>query len=139
MTLPDIGMDKYDFNARLRPALLLFLPATLTIIALAPDAFLGWSVALAAVVQAGGSFLLAQTIGDIGKKKERALFKRVGGRPTERLLSHKCAPNKVTLGQRHNKLKKLVTGVTIPSAAAEEKDPAGAFQVYEACTEKLRA
>ena len=73
MKLPFVGMDEYDRHARLKPALVAFLPVTLTVLALAPDAIAGWSGALALAIQAGGSYLLAQVIGDIGKKKEQEL------------------------------------------------------------------
>jgi len=102
-----IGMDQYDRRARLMPALLVILPATLAVVALAPDAVLGWGGGIALIVQAGGSFLLAQFVGDIGKRKEPKLFEFFGGRPTERLLSHQHAPNRVILADRHKRLRKL--------------------------------
>jgi hypothetical protein len=136
--LPFVGMDEYDRHARLKPALVAFLPVTLTMLALAPEAITSWSGALAIVIQAGGSYLLAQIIGDIGKKKEPELFKKFGGRPTDRLLSHKTAPNKTTLVMRHAKLGTLMDKVKIPTAKAEEKDPAGAADVYAACVDFLR-
>src|SRR3989442_12040666 len=109
MALADlgIGMDQYDRNARLKPALMVVLPTALAVVALAPDAVLGWSGGIALIVQAGGSFLLAQIVGDIGKKKEPQLFEYFGGRPTELLLSHEHAPNKVGVAERHRKLAKL--------------------------------
>src|SRR5687767_14473539 len=116
-----IGMDQYDRNARLKPALLVILPAALAVVALAPDAVLGWSGGIALIFQLGGSFLLAQIVGDIGKKKEPKLFKSFGGRPTELLLSHEHAPNNVVLAERHRKLAKLFPKLKIPTADAEQK------------------
>jgi hypothetical protein len=138
MKLPSFGMDRYDRRARLMPALFAVLPITLTVIALAPDAIKGWSGALAVAIQAGGSLVLAQIVGDIGKKKELGLYARFGGRPTDRLLSHKTAPNKTILAMRHAKLQGLMQKVKIPTAAAEEKNPAGAADVYAACVDVLR-
>jgi len=137
MKLPFVGMDDYDRHARLKPALVAYLPVTLTVLALAPDAIAGWSGALALAIQAGGSYLLAQVIGDIGKKKEQELFREFGGRPTDRLLSHKTAPNKTILAMRHAKLAGLLDR-KLPTAAAEEKNPAAAAEVYAACVEFLR-
>ena len=137
MKLPFVGMDEYDRHARLKPALVAFLPVTLTVLALAPDAIAGWSGALALAIQAGGSYLLAQVIGDIGKKKEPELFRKFGGRPTDRLLSHKTAANKTTVAMRHSKLAGLMDR-KLPTAAAEEKNPAAAAEVYAACVDFLR-
>ncbi len=133
-----IGMDQYDRRARLMPGLLVLLPAALAIVGLAPDAILGWSGGLALVVQFGGSFLLAQIVGDIGKRKEPGLFESFGGRPTERMLCYQHAPNKVLLGERHRKLAKLFPKIKIPTPAAESADPAAALRVYAACVDKLR-
>ena len=118
MALTDlgIGMDQYDRNARLKPALLVILPAALAVVALAPDAVLGWSGGIALILQLGGSFLLAQIVGDIGKTKEPKLFEYCGGRPTELLLSHEHAPNKIVLAERHRK-----TGQTIPEVQDSDR------------------
>jgi hypothetical protein len=137
MNLRFVEMDEYDRHARLKPALVAFLPITLTVLAIAPDAGAGWSGAMALAIQAGGSYLLAQVIGDVGKKKEPELFKKFGGRPTDRLLSHKLAPNKTTLAMRHAKLAALMDR-KLPTVAAEEKNPAGAADVYAACVDFLR-
>lgn len=140
MALADlgIGMDQYDRNARLKPALLVILPAALAVIALGPESVLGWSGGIALIVQAGGSFLLAQIVGDVGKKKEPALFEYFGGRPTERLLHHAHAPNKVLLGERHRKLAKLFPKMRLPTPEQEEKDSKAASDMYTACVDKLR-
>jgi hypothetical protein len=138
MKLPPIGMDRYDRNARLRPALIVFMPIALTVVALAADSLANWSGAVAVVIQAGGAYILAQTIGDIGKKKEPALFKRFGGRPTDRLLSHKTAPNRALLALRHKKLQDLLPNIKIPTAATEEKNQAAAASVWAACVDLIR-
>jgi hypothetical protein len=43
-------------------------------------------------------------VGDIGKRKEPKLFESFGGRPTEMLLSHQHALNRLMLADRHKKL-----------------------------------
>lgn len=133
-----IGMDQYDRNARLKPALLVTLPAALAVVALAPEAVLGWSGGIALICQFGGSFLLAQIVGDIGKKKEPKLFEYCGGRPTELMLSHEHAPNKIVLAERHRKLTKLFPQFKIPTAVAEKKDPKAALDIHTACVDKIR-
>lgn len=134
-----VGMDQYDRRARLMPALLVILPAALTVIALAPAEVLGWGGGVALIVQAGASFLLAQMVGDIGKRKESKLFESFGGRPTEMLLSHQHAPSKVVLADRHKKLAKLFTKIRIPTADTEQQDLKAAFEIYTACCDKLRS
>jgi hypothetical protein len=133
-----IGMDQYDRRARLMPALLVILPAALAVVALAPDAVVGWSGGVALIVQAGGSFLLAQAVGDTGKREELKLFEYFGGRPTERMLCHEHATNEVLLAERHRKLAKLFPKIKIPTAAAEKNDPKAALDVYTACMDKVR-
>ena len=135
----DIGMDQYDRRGRLIPALLVLLPATLAVVALAPDAIVGWSGGVALVVQAGASFLLAQIVGDIGKRKEPALFDSFGGRPTERMLCHEHASNRILLAERHRKLAKLFPKLKNPTADSEKKDRRAAREVYAACVDKMRA
>lgn len=138
MKLDDFGMDKYDRHARLRPALIILLPLTLTAIGLTPDAYKVWTAIIAVIAQAGGSYLLGQVVADAGKKKETQLFRLWGGRPSELLLSHKHAPNKILLASRHEKLALLLKNVQIPSAAMEEEDRTAAFQIYTAGCDKLR-
>lgn len=133
-----IGMDQYDRNARLKPALLVILPAALAVVALAPDAMVGWGGGIALIVQAGGSLLLAQIVGDIGKRNEAKLFALFGGRPTERMLCHEHATNRILLADRHRKLTKLIPKVKVPTAEAEAKDPKAALEIYTACVDKLR-
>jgi hypothetical protein len=133
-----IGMDQYDRRARLMPALLVILPAALAVVALAPDAVVGWSGGVALFVQAGGGFLLAQSVGDTGKRKEPKLFEYFGGRPTELMLCHEHATNQVLLAERHRKLAKLFPKIRIPTAAVERGDPKAALDVYTACMDKVR-
>jgi hypothetical protein len=125
-----IGMDQYDRNARLKPALLVVLPVALAVVALAPDAVVGWGGGIALIVQAGGTFLVAQLVGGIGKRKEPKLFEYFGGRPTELLLSHVHAPNKVALTDRHWKLAKLFPKIKLPTEAQEIKNSKAAFEIY---------
>lgn len=134
-----VGMDQYDRRARLMPALLVILPAAFTVIALVPDEVLGWGGGIALIFQAGASFLLAQMVGDIGKRKEPKLFESFGGRPTEMLLSYQHAPNKVVLADRHKKLAKLLPKVKMPTPDAEQKNLNAAFEIYTACCDKLRS
>lgn len=129
----NFGLDAYTRNARLKPAFLVALPAAWTVMAWAPGNAIGWTGFWSLFVAAGGTWLLSQIARDRGKRKEKALFDKFGGRPTERLLSHQHAPNKVRLQQRHAKLAELQPDRRLPSARDEARNPAAAQQVYEAC------
>ena len=120
------GLDEYALNARLRPALLTALPAAWTVTVWSPGSALGWGGLWGLFVGAGGMWLLSQMARDRGKLKEKKLFDGVGGRPTERLLSHAFAPNKITLARQHAKLADLLPTVKIPEADDESRDPARA-------------
>lgn len=133
----NFGLDAYTRNARLKPAFPVALPAAWTVMAWSPGNVMGWTGFWSLFVAGGGTWLLSQMARDRGKLKERALFERFGGRPTERLLSHAHAPNKVRLQQRHAKLAELQPGLSIPSAQDERRNPAAVRQVYEACVSYL--
>jgi hypothetical protein len=128
----NIGLDEYSRNARLKPALLTALPAALTVATWSSGGVTGWSGAWGLFVAAGGTWFLSQLARDRGKRKERELFEGNGGRPTELLLSHNHAPNKVTLAQRHAKLGRLMPQVPIPSVADEQNEPSRTREIYTA-------
>ena len=128
------GLDAYTRNARLKPALITALPTAWTVMAWAPGNALGWSGLWSLFVAGGGMWLLSQMARDRGKRSEKELFDKFGGRPTEQLLSHAQAPNKVRLSRQHEKLRGLLPDVHIPSADDEMKDPSAAHEVYVACT-----
>lgn len=133
------ALDRYARNARLKPALLTVLPAAWTIAAWSPPGELGWGTIWGLFVAAGGTVLLSNMGRDLGKRKEKALHDRFGGRPSERLLSHEHAPNRILLAQRHARLRALLPEVSMPTAEDEMRDPAGAHAVYNACVECLIA
>lgn len=134
----DNVFDAYSRNARLKPALIAILPAGLTVLSWSPAIAGAWSVLWTLIVWSGGTLLLAQMGRDLGKKKEPFLYNLWGGKPSTRMLRHHDAPNKTTLQRRHDKLRKLISGIVIPSSQEETADPAGADDVYESCVTYLR-
>jgi hypothetical protein len=128
-------LDQYTLRARVAPALITALPAALVVLAFAPS---GWGVLWSVITEAGGATLLASLARHAGRTKQPKLFQLWGGRPSDRLLSHRHAPNKVTLQRRHAQLQALMPNVGIPTAAEEEQDPAAAAEVYESCIDFLR-
>lgn len=133
------GLDAYTRNARLKPALLALAPAAWTLMAWSPDHAFGWGGIWTVIVGVGGTLLLSQLARDRGKRKERALHDSHGGRPSERLLSHVRAGNRITLSRRHAKLRRLIPDVRIPTEAEEARNPAAAHEVYHSCVEWLIA
>ncbi len=134
----DKFIDAYSLRARLKPALLVVLPAGVTAIALFPDIIATWGILSGLIVWSGGTLLLAQIGRDLGTKKEPLLFNLWGGKPSTRMLRHCDAQNKTTLQRRHDKLKKLVSGVRIPTCQEESDDPNCADDIYDSCATYLR-
>jgi len=123
-----VGPDSYTRIARVRPALIVILPAALAVLAWFPDARLGavWAV----VVASGGTYLLAQVARARGKLKEPELFERFGGHPTIRRLKQLDTPNSVSLERWRRRIQELLPGVSLPTPEQERDDPSGANDVY---------
>ncbi len=133
MTAWDIS-NSYTRRARLQPAMLVALPLGLATLAWSPGGVAGWGLVWSLFVFCGGTALMAQVARDQGKKKEPALFRSWGGKPTTRLLRHRDAPNKILLSRRHQKLQRLVKGVKISTADEEMANLGMADDAYDACT-----
>lgn len=87
--------------------MLVVLPITLAVFAWFPGGMAGWGLVWSLFVFCGGTTLMAQVARDLGEKKELALFRSWGGKPTTRFLRHRDAPNKAVLLRRHQKLQLL--------------------------------
>jgi len=130
-----IGLDRYDRNARLKPALLTVLPVAWTVLAWAPGHELGWGAFWSLFLTTGGTFLIVQLARDRGKALEKGLYEIWGGRPSERVLSYAGSNNQLLLSRRHERLRQLVSNVTLPINAADEAAlPLTANDAYETCT-----
>lgn len=138
MSLPTL--DKYAFNARLIPALIVLLPIGLSLISLFPSKFAGWDLIVWLGTSGGLAIFLENLARDKGKEKESGLYKKWGGKPTTLLLQHKDSPlGSITVNRYHSKLTSLVDGIKLPTREEEEKNPDFANEVYESCTAYLRA
>lgn len=127
--------DAYTWKARIMPAMLVALPAALVVFAYMPS---GAGVIYSLLTEAGVAFLCGSFTRRAGKSKEKSLFSRWGGRPSEQMLSHRHCKNAVILARRHHKLRVLLPSLRVPTAAEEQADGVGATKVYEACTDFLR-
>ena len=127
-----------DRRARLMPALLVILPAALAVVALAPDAVLGWGGGIALIVQAGGSFLLAQFVGTSASGRSRSYL-----RPSADVRPSACSPistrrTKVILADRHRGWANCFRNQDSHRSRGAAGPPEGALEIYTACCDKLR-
>ena len=68
-------VDKYAFNARIVPALIVLLPMGLSLATLFPSGFAGWDVLVWLGTSAGLAIFLEQLARDSGRRKEPQLYK----------------------------------------------------------------
>ena len=117
--------DRYELNARLKPALLLLLPAILVALAWVPQlTTLGGGI-LTLAVTCGVTYLLAQIARGRGRDLERRWGERVGRRQSARLLSH--GDNQIRAGIK-TRITDLVSefGPGFPSEEEEATNPSQA-------------
>ena len=130
------GLDRYDRNARLYPALLCLLPIFAVVALWLPQVWtlLGGLVALAAAC--GLIFFLAQLVRYFGRQVEKKLGERVGRAHSAVLLSHSDA--RIASGTKaryHRYLAKH--GIKVPNARAEADDPAAAKHGFRSAIDWL--
>ncbi len=114
------------------PAFLVLLPIGLALASWFPtELFTGWRSAMTIAGYCGVLVLLAELGRDQGKKKEAALFKLWGGKPTTRMLRHRHSSlDPVTLARYHSVISRLI-GKTLPARESEKADPKSADALYE--------
>jgi hypothetical protein len=86
--LRNIGLDRYDINARLRPALLALLPIYVVVGFWFPQARTLTGLVLGIVTTCGVTYLMAQTVRRRGRAVERGMGDRAGRLHSARLLTH---------------------------------------------------
>lgn len=130
--------DRYDRNARLKPALLMLLPALVAIVALYHDALgtLGTIVTLAG--GCGLPFLLADFARSLGVAREPELWVSWGGPPSTQLLRHADSTvDAVSKARYHSFLAEKIS-TKFPTPASEKQNPEKADAVYASATKWLR-
>jgi hypothetical protein len=131
-------LDEYDRNARLKPALLVILPASLTIAGLGAGFSVAGGVLSGSLTAIGFTYVLAQFARDWGKRKEPQLFSAWDGKPTTAKLRHRNpSVNPHTLGRYHETASRLM-GKPLPTIAEEHADPGSADLIYESVGDCLR-
>jgi hypothetical protein len=124
-------LDTYSLKARLVPTILLLLPGFLAVAAWMPFHLSSLKSVGTLAFYCGLLFFLTELGRDQGRKKQPALFRRWGGKPTIRLLRHQDTTlDPVTLGRYHAFLSAAI-GKRLPSPKEEASDLAAADALYE--------
>lgn len=124
--LRSVGLDRYDINARLKPALLTLLPCFIVVGYWFPAARTLSGVIISLVTTCGVTYLMAQTARRRGRAVERKLDDRAGRRHSARLLTHADHTFAADTKKRyHDFLRAKELAISTPEE--EKDDPARAF------------
>src|SRR6266852_6401889 len=131
-------LDEYDRNARLKPALLAMLPASLLVITLGAAYSTAVGVVAGPLTAIGFTYVLAQFARDWGKQKQPQLFALWGGQPTTAKLRHRNSTLNLHTRARYHEIAGRLVGKVMPSPAEEAANPEAADLVYETVGDCLR-
>jgi hypothetical protein len=123
--------DRYNREARLYPALLVALPAALTLFAWFPVLRTLGPALVALVGFCGGIVWLSHLARDRGKALETHLYSGWDGMPSTAMLRHRDARLPAPLKARYKAwLQKQLPDPPFPSDEDEQRDPAAADAIY---------
>ena len=131
-----VGIDAYDRSARLAPAYLVFSPAAILVVVLALGSSEWWSRLGGLLVACGAPLLAVEWGRSGGRGRQPELLKAWGGWPSTQLLRFRTGGGASIVERRHEV--ERATGITLPTAEEEERDPAGADDRYEIAVADLR-
>lgn len=132
--------DSYGRKARLFPAFLTALPLFAVAAAYTPLFELGSEHIVWAVVAAAAMYFLADAARRRGKKLEKTLVAKWGGYPSKLMLRHSDSTvDRHTKARYHRRAEALVEGLSMPTNAEEQADPAEADSRYESVVRYLLA
>jgi len=135
-TLKEMGLDRYDRNARLRPALLVILPALLLVAIWYPNVWTTFGALASLLIACGATFLLGQIARQRGRRLEARWGSAIGKPHSATLLTHSDATlPEASKARYHTYL--TGRGITIPTAAQERRDPAKAHSQCVSAVEWL--
>lgn len=132
-----ISFDKYTRQARLKPSLLVLLPALVTIAVWFPKV---WTVlgGLAAIVTACGlTFILAELARYQGRKIEATIIESNGGKFTTIFLRHRDPTISSSTKKSYHALLKKKSKRALPTMQEEQADPLSADDLYRGVTDWL--
>lgn len=129
-------MDSYSRTARLYPALLALLPATVGIVVFFDLA--AWLRTLLLVLVAAGAHIAVMVkVSDIGRVQQDQLWARLGGNPTALRLRWTTSTDDAKLADEHRRVHAM-SGIELPGRGSEQTDPAAAIRTYERAVARLR-
>ena len=120
------GMDRYDRNARLNPALILLLPAFLFVFVWFPAVWTQFGAIAAFVVACGVLYALTRYVRRLGHGIERKLGARIGRLHTAALLSLVDDRLSASMKAKCRSYIEAHSGLTLPPIEQEESDPKSA-------------
>lgn len=134
-------MDTYDRRARFYPMVIVLLPAIVGGACWLPGNLELPSMVGGTLITLAVSAFLTQLARDQGKRREKELFRRWGGRPSDRALSYAGRVfADATLARCHKKLVALDAALAFPeSRTAEQESAKEARAAYAAGTDLLVA
>ena len=121
-----LGMDRYDRNARLTPALILLLPAFLFVFVWFPEVWTQFGAIAAFVVACGVLYALTRYVRNLGHAVETKLGVRIGRPHTAALLSLADDRLPPSMKAKCRSYIEIHSGLTLPSKEQEESDPKSA-------------
>lgn len=131
--------DRYEWQARLSPALIAIFPIVLSILIWFPDTRTKYSSVISLLGTFGLMHLIARISRNLGKSKEDELYKLWGGIPTTQVLRHRDDTiDGVTKKRYHKFLENNIEGLRMPSEEEEEENPNEADKVYQSAVRWLR-
>jgi len=135
--LKQAGLDRYDRNARVKPALLALLPALVVIAVWYPATWTALTGLVALISVCGAIFLLSRLARYLGRKVQDALIRKAGALETTVILRHADATISAETKRRyHDFLRK--SGLRMPTVEEEQRNPQAADDCYRAAADWLR-
>lgn len=134
--LKELGLDRYDRNARLRPALLTVLPLFILIVLWYPAVSTAYGAIASLLVGCGVTFLLAQLARQRGRALEMRWSPAVGKAHSATLLLHGDRQLPAASKARY-RASLEARGLTLATAEEEQLDPHEALQTNISAIEWL--
>jgi hypothetical protein len=130
------GLDAYTWRARVAPILLVVSP--MLVLAIGTSLLATTAGAVFGVVTAGLAFLAAELGRDRGRNLQPALWASWGGSPTLQRMRFGGGQDDDEVQRLHEQIE-AVTARQLPDRTAQQLDPAGADEAYEAAVGEIRA
>jgi hypothetical protein len=125
------SIDEYDLRARLFPAVLVTLPAVVTLYVLLPATRGARGLLSGSVLESAILFWLIRIARDQGKRIQDQLYTKWGGKPTTAMLRHSDRRFDPFTKDRYKKMLTKISGLSFPNEDEEIEDPLRSDRLYE--------